>query len=292
MRCPHCGSEFQQTGAAPGGLVMCPSCGKGFPDPHGSYPPPPNSGSSSAGTVGILLIVGAVSICAILGVIGVLVALLLPAIQASREAARRMECSNNLKQIGLAMHNYHDTYNALPAQSITDENGRPMHSWRVAILPFIEQAPLFDRYNFDEPWDSPNNRIVGEQPVSIFHCPSSDRPQGTNRTNYFVVYGDETMFAPNRWTKFSNVTDGLSNTIMVVECDSMNVQWSEPVDIPFDQMEFKINPPSGVGVSSNHRGGAQVVLGDGSVRFLSDTVDEQTFRYMLMQADGNAVSVP
>jgi hypothetical protein len=292
MHCPHCGSEFKQTGAAPGGLVMCPSCGKGFPDPNGSYPPPPNSGAAAAGIGGILLIVGAVGVCVLLGVVGILVALLLPAIGAAREAANRMACSNNLKQIGLAMHNYHDTYNALPAQSVPDENGQPMHSWRVAILPFIEQGPLFDRYNFNEPWDSPNNQIVGQQPLSIFQCPSSDQTKGTNQTNYFVVYGDETMFAPNRWTKFADVPDGLSNTIMVVECDTMNVQWSEPVDIPFDQMEFKINPPSGVGLSSDHRGGAQVVLGDGSIKFVSETADEQTIRYMLIRNDGQNISLP
>lgn len=293
MHCPHCGSEFKQTGAAPGGLVMCPSCGKGFPDPNGSFPPPHSGNAAATASIGgILAIVAAVGVCALLGVVGVLVALLLPAVQAAREAANRMSCGNNLKQIGLAMHNYHDTYQALPAQAVLDENGRPMHSWRVAILPFIEQGPLFDRYNFDEPWDSPNNRVIGEQPMTIFQCPSSERTKDTNQTNYFVVYGDETMFGPNRWTKFSDVPDGLSNTIMVVECDSMNVKWSEPVDIPFDQMEFKINPPSGVGVSSDHAGGAQVLIGDGSVRFISDSIDEQTFRYALIRNDGNNVNLP
>jgi hypothetical protein len=126
----------------------------------------------------------------------------------------------------------------------------------------------------------------------VFQCPGSERTKGTNQTNYFVVYGDETMFAPNRWTKFADVPDGLSNTIMVVECDTMNVQWSEPVDIPFDQMEFKINPPSGVGLSSDHRGGAQVVLGDGSIKFVSETADEQTIRYMLIRNDGQNISLP
>jgi hypothetical protein len=72
----------------------------------------------------------------------------------------------------------------------------------------------------------------------------------------------------------------------------MNVKWSEPVDIPFDQMEFKINPPSGVGVSSDHAGGAQVLIGDGSVRFISDSIDEQTFRYALIRNDGNNVNLP
>ena len=232
-----------------------------------------------------------IELLVVIAIIAILIGLLLPAVQKVREAAARMQCQNHLKQIGLAIHNYHDAYGHMP-QDITDKNGKPILSWRVAILPFIEQAPLFDRYNFDEPWDSPNNRIVGEQMIPVFQCPSSERTKGTNQTNYFVVYGDETMFAPNRWTKLSDVTDGLSNTIMVVECDSMNVQWSEPVDIPFDQMEFKINPPSGAGVSSDHTGGAQVVLGDGSVRFISENVDEQTFRYALIKDDGNNASLP
>jgi prepilin-type processing-associated H-X9-DG protein len=241
------------------------------------------------GIVGILLLVGGVSVCLVLAVVGILVALLVPAVGAARDAAARSMSQNNLKQIALAMHNYHDVNGALPAQSVVGENGQPMHSWRVALLPYMEQAGLYERYNFNEPWNSPNNRLVADQIVTLYQSPSSERTKGTNHTNYFVVSGDETMFGPNRWTKFSDVTDGLSNTIMVVECDSMSVPWAEPADIPFDQMEFKINPPSGIGVSSAHPGGANVAMGDGSVRFVSDQLDPQTFRYLLIRNDGNVI---
>src|SRR6476469_182788 len=93
-----------------------------------------------------------VKLLVVIAIIGVLVALLLPAVQAAREAARRMQCSNHLKQIGLALQNYHDTFGSLPPAYLADSQGKPIHSWRVLILPFLENTTLYDRYSFDEPW--------------------------------------------------------------------------------------------------------------------------------------------
>jgi hypothetical protein len=257
----------------------------------GIEPLPPKRGTSRfRGCTVPTLLVGAV-----LSTLAILFGCLVPATSTPREAAYRMSCSNNLKQIAIALHNYHDTYRMLPAQSITDGNGRPMHSWRTAILPFFGEDETHADYDYEQPWDSPHNRKVCSKAISVYRCPSSDIDEDSNLTNYFVVYGDGTMFAPDRWTRFSDVTDGLSNTIMVVECDSeaMRVEWAEPRDIPFDRMSFRLNPPDGLGLSSEHYSGVQVAMGDGSVRFLSDgTVAETTLRYSLIRNDGQDVQLP
>jgi prepilin-type processing-associated H-X9-DG protein len=295
VRCPYCGYELGAKSPQSGESVPCPRCGSevvGESLPSvGVEPLPPKRGAGRVpGCTVPTLLVGAV-----LSTLAILFGCLVPATSTPREVAYRMSCSNNLKQIAIALHNYHDTYKALPAQSITDGKGRPMHSWRISILPFLEHSPRYDRYDFSQPWDSPYNRGVCRDPIPDYRCPSSDIDDDSNLTNYFVVYGDGTMFAPDRWTRFSDVTDGLSNTIMVVECDSeaMRVEWAEPRDIPFDRMSYRLNPPDGLGLSSEHDNGVQVAMGDGSVRFLSDgTVAETTLRYSLIRNDGKNVQLP
>src|SRR5437867_4482802 len=97
-------------------------------------------------------------VLAVLGILGLLVALLLPATRSGgREAARRMQCSNYHKQIGLALQNYHDDYHSFPPAYIADADGKPMHSWRVMILPYMERKGLYDKYDLNEPWNGPNN---------------------------------------------------------------------------------------------------------------------------------------
>src|SRR6476661_8060061 len=113
-----------------------------------------------------------IELLVVIAIIAVLVALLLPAVQQAREAARRSQCKNNLKQIGLALHNYHDVNGCFPPAYIADENGKPMHSWRVLILPYLDQAALHTEYNFSEPWDGPNNsRLLARRPA-VYACPS------------------------------------------------------------------------------------------------------------------------
>jgi prepilin-type processing-associated H-X9-DG protein len=210
----------------------------------------------------------------------VLIALLLPAVQSAREAARRAQCTNNLKQIGLAMHNYHDANGALPRPAVTDKDGKPLLSWRVAILPYIEQQELYSRFKLDEPWDSPHNKaLIKEMPVT-YMCPS--RPKGEpGLTTYRAFVGPGALFEKDKATRFADVTDGLSNTIMVLESQEA-VPWTRPDDLNFDPAAA----PSLSGAGSPHPGGFNVLMTDGSVRFFKRSIDLQTFKSLITRAGG------
>ena len=99
-----------------------------------------------------------------------------------------MACSNNMKQIVLALQNYHDVYKSFPAAYIPDENGKPKHSWRVLILPFLERWDLYDAYNFDEPWNGPHNRSLLHRTPPALRCPSTTSSEA-DTTEYFAVVG-------------------------------------------------------------------------------------------------------
>ena len=154
----------------------------------------------------------------------VLIALLLPAVQAAREAARRAQCVNNIKQILLAMHNYISANGAFP-RDITDKNGKPLLSWRVAILPYLEQGALFAKFKLDEPWDSPHNKELLKYIPLTYQCPSRANPQ-PNTTAYRGFAGPGALFETGRDIRLAAITDGTSNTIAVVEAKEA-VSWTK-----------------------------------------------------------------
>src|SRR5262249_4828817 len=117
-------------------------------------------------------------------------------LQDGREPARRANCTNNMRNIVLALVQYHDSHGAFPPACIADANGKPMHSWRVLILPYLDQRKLYQQYRFDEPWDGPNNRKLHDVSLKIFQCPSHDKSQMSAGTNYVVVIGPGTVW-PN-----------------------------------------------------------------------------------------------
>ncbi len=164
---------------------------------------------------------------------GVLVALLLPAVQSAREAARRAQCTNNLKQMALAMLNYESATGAFPKPAITDKDGKPLLSWRVAILPYIEQQGLYNRFKLDEPWDSPHNKELIKEMPQTYVCPSrANAEPGT--TTYRVFVGPGALFEEGKGTNIANITDGTSNTIMISE-SSESVPWTKPdAELKFD----------------------------------------------------------
>jgi prepilin-type processing-associated H-X9-DG protein len=210
------------------------------------------------------------------------IAALAPAIMAAREAAKRSQSMNNLKQIGLAFHNYHDVYGHFPAAAVIGPDGKTPHSWRVAILPYIEGTAIYNQYKFDEPWDSENNKkLIAQIPV-VFRDPGAD-PAGNS--SYYVLTGETTIFGPKDGAKIATITDGTSNTILAVEA-KRDIPWTRPEDIAYDPA--KPLPKLG-GWRPN---GFNTLFADGSVRFISDTINEMTLRALLTRAGGEPVPLP
>jgi prepilin-type processing-associated H-X9-DG protein len=214
---------------------------------------------------------------------------LLPAVQAAREAARRMQCNNNLKQISLALHNYATANKCFPPAYIADKNGKPMHSWRVLILPYLEQQGLSSQYRFDEPWNSPNNKRVADMAMKVFQCPTHPHDPTSCTTDYMMVVGPHTISDGPHGRKFSEITDGTSNTIMLVEVANSNTPWAEPKDLKFEDIDFTINGAHRQGIGSDHPIGANVAMCDGSVQFLSSTINPQLIKAMLTIDGGEQV---
>ncbi len=218
-----------------------------------------------------------------------LFAMLCRAVGAAREAARRSQCTCNLCQVKLALHNYHETYGTLPPAYVADAAGRPMHSWRVLILPFLEQQSLYARYNFAEPWDGPNNiKLLNSMP-SILACPSRFSENPTNLTSYVAIAGPGTMFPGAGSVKFADVTDGLPDTLMVVEVANVDIPWTAPVDLDIRTMSMKVNDPKRPAISSRHPGGANVVFGDARTLFLYESIPEESLRALITIAGGEGV---
>jgi hypothetical protein len=136
----------------------------------------------------------------------------------ARESDRRVQCANNLRRIGLVMQSYHDIYGSFPPPYVTDAQGKPLYSWRVLILPWMEERDLYDQWRLDEPWDSPHNRSLPAP--SGFSCPTAGRnrpPGSTPYTDYLAVVGPGMAWEEGKCLTFDDFTDLASNTVMVVE---------------------------------------------------------------------------
>jgi prepilin-type processing-associated H-X9-DG protein len=213
--------------------------------------------------------------------IAFLIALLLPAVQAAREAARRAQCVNNLKQIGLAMHNNESATGHFPPAAISDAQGTPLLSWRVAILPYIGEENLYKQFKLNEPWDSPSNKALLSQMPKTYVCPSQP-PGEAGMTTYQAIVGPGTMFDGVEGIDLRDITDGTSNTIMVVE-GKTPVAWTKPDDIDIGDMA--------VSIGSKHPGGANAAFADGSVKFLKiNNINPAILRALGTRKAGEVIS--
>ena len=195
----------------------------------------------------------------------------LPAIQKTRESASRMQSMNNMKQIALAMYNYNDAHGHFPPAVVMGPDGKTPHSWRVELLPYLEQKNIYDQYKLDEPWDSPANRVALASVPKIFMSPSEERA-GT--ASYFVLTGPKTMFSGKDGMKISDITGGTSNTIMFVEA-KRDIPWGKPEDIDYDPA--KPLPKLG----GHFPGGFCAAFADGSVRWIADQAPADVIRALI-----------
>lgn len=190
---------------------------------------------------------------------GVLFAFLVYAVREAREAARRMQCVP--KQLALALHLYHDEFGSLPPAYTTDAEGNPLHSWRVLVLPYIQEQELYNKIRFDEPWDSPHNSRFHDEMPGTFHCPSRPKDEtAKGLTPFQMIIGPDTISDGPNGTNFSDtITRQKNGTILFVEA-SVPVPWMKPVDLPQSALQNGI-------VSSVPRKGRPVVQGIGSPHY-------------------------
>jgi prepilin-type processing-associated H-X9-DG protein len=212
----------------------------------------------------------------------ILLALLLPAVQAAREAARRAQCVNNMKQIGIAFLNFESATGRFPAAAVTDAKGTPLLSWRVAILPYLGEDALYKQFKLDEPWDSPNNQALIAQMPKVFEDPS-EVPGGVGMTHYESIVGPGTMFEGVDGVKIQDITDGTSNTLLVVEARTP-VPWTKPDDVDIANVATSLG--------SKHPGGANALFVDGSVRFLRNNATSPQFLRQLSTRNGSETVGP
>jgi prepilin-type processing-associated H-X9-DG protein len=211
-----------------------------------------------------------------------LATMLFAAVAQTRVSARRVQSQNNLKQIALAMHNYHDTFGRFPSAVVRDKEGKALYSWRVLLLPFLEQDNLYKQFKLDEPWDSEHNRPLVAQMPRLYAIPEArNAPPGG--TFYQVLVDGGALFdSKGRGTRMSEITDGTSNTLMVVEAAEA-VPWTKPEDLTYD-------PKGPLPKFGNHfRGGFNAAFADGSVQFLPHSMPEQFLRGLITRAGGEVV---
>lgn len=201
----------------------------------------------------------------------------------SPRRAQRTQASNNLKQIGLAMHNYHEVHGNLPAAVSEDDDEKALLSWRVHILPFIDQGPLYDQFHLDEPWDSEHNKKLIAQMPATYMAPGSKAGKG--KTNYVTFRHAKSVFPGSDKIRFRDIKDGTSNTIMAVEADDKNaVTWTKPDDLKFNEKKPK------TGLVGLRQGVFTALMCDGSVHFITEVIDNATLTNLVFRDDGKAIN--
>ncbi len=222
-----------------------------------------------------------VQLLTVVTVIGLLIACLLPTVRRAGPAAHRMQCGNNLKQIGIALHMYADEYGCLPPAYTVDAEGKPLHSWRTLILPFLEQRSLYDKIDLAKPWDDPANRLAYEAEFYVYQCPSAVIPKG--HTTYLAVVARGGCFQPTKPRPLAEITDEHDRTLMVIEVPpSRAIHWMSPSDAA---EELVLN--AAAAEKPAHPSGTQAVFVNGNARFLSAKTKPEILRALISIAGGD-----
>lgn len=248
-----------------------------------------------------------VELLVVIAIIAILVGLLLPAVQAAREAARKASCKNNLHQIGLALHMYHDTHRTLPTGCIEWRGYKApitnrQFAWSALLLPFVEQKNLHAQIDFRVPFDAPSNAPAAATRLSGYECPSADnRDLVRGQSDYGGLYGElmvdrdqsDGMFLYDRSIAFRDVTDGLSNTLAVSEdVGGPDSEWINGRNV-FVQSGGINDPNAWIGdneIRSRHGPGAMVLFVDGHTVFMAQTIDVKVLGSLITRAKGEVVN--
>ncbi|MDY3551331.1 DUF1559 domain-containing protein, partial [Gemmata sp. JC717] len=204
------------------------------------------------------------------------------AVKGAQQVAVRNRSANNLKQIGLALHNYHDTHGHFPPAAVCDKKGKPQLSWRVLILPYIEEEKLYKEFKLDEPWDGPNNKKLLAKMPRVYALPEATKAGGTD-TYYRAFVGNGAAFNWLTGTQITGFADGTSNTVLCAT-GATAVPWTKPDELEFDPEK---DPTKLFGLVVN--GTAQVTMCDGSVRTLAKLPSKETLKALITRSGGEVI---
>lgn len=243
--------------------------------------------------------------CVILLIMGgfVLSVILLPAFQAAKEAARRAQCANNLKQIALALLSYQEEHGTFPPARVLGPDGTPWHSWRVLLLPYIGEQALYAAYNFNEPWNGPANRRLAASVPWIYVCPLSDTWRTrSGATSYFAVVGSKTAWPGTTARQMREISDARHRTILATEAAGLGIPWMEPRDLDFERVVGQSAPdPKVIGDIAHpcdprlffisEGGTLNVAFADGSVRSIPWGVAGSAIEPLLTAQGGEKIDL-
>jgi hypothetical protein len=228
-------------------------------------------------SVGRRIVVGVVVFCATVAIL-----VLWRGIVVARNSAIKAKCCSRLSMIGCALANYKDAHGTFPPAYLTDDTGKPMHSWRVLILPYLEQNALYSQYHFDEPWNSENNRRLAPCIPSEYRCPGSLAKDETT-TSFVAVVGPNAAWPGNKPATESEIGDANAhfNTIAIVEVADSGIDWMEPRDMHLEDASRGVNTAVPCGIGSSHPHGANCLTMDGLVHFLDNGISASLLTWLL-----------
>lgn len=275
FQCPHCQARTIVEDAYCGQTGPCFSCGKpvSIPEVGRAELLARNMPRQRRGTW--LPIAGVLASGLLILGLTVLIGfnLLLPGFRAVRARSSLARCNINLIRIYQALQQYHFEHGSYPPAYTVDANGKPLLSWRVLILPQLNEQELYRQFKLSEPWDSPDNIALGTRMPAVFHCDSDPLLGVGEESSYFVVVGPRTLFPGATAKSQSDIRDDPSQTLMLVECHGSKVHWARPLDVSVAALKLGVNGASvsqDLRVRSEHPDAACVLCADGSIRRLSD----------------------
>jgi type II secretory pathway pseudopilin PulG len=278
--CPHCNSETVVDDAYVGLSGPCATCGRlvTVPEQAGRRPTVIDRAAGvglNLGNLGLLIgvIIGSLAIGAL--VIGLSVSIIGPAVQTARAKSLKQKSAENLQLIAQAMQQYHAQHGSYPPAYTVDAKGKRMHSWRVLLLPFLGERALYQQYDMTQPWDGPTNSMLVSRMPAVYASPGDDTAKTTFETSYVVVVGKNTIFPGATSVTMDKVTDGLANTLLVVESTESGISWMEPKDLDASKMNYGINSGTTNCIRSYHPYGAQAVFADTQTHFLTDDLPSE-----------------
>jgi hypothetical protein len=214
-----------------------------------------------------------------------------PEMKRAQRLTLKEKTHDNLALIGAALRAYHDDYKCFPPAVIRDSAGKPMHSWRVLLLPYLGEKELYRAYKFDEPWDGPTNStlLIHSMPA-VYRDPADPDSRITAETPYLAVCGDGSVFPRDGSVILEEITDGPGDTVMVVEAARSGIAWMEPLDMQITRMNYSVNSNFGPDSVATLAGdGPQILLADGTVKELVPEVSAAQLRALVTIRGGETV---